>query len=329
MNLHEIIKRLREGSLDIDFQGHLWANDPNQKEAHAHSKKQLLERLYEYYEDLVVNAAGAGDGKWSMEHWKDKSIEEVNKDMRAHYQRYLDRKNDNLECFNFWKEYKCWSCGASLYLYYDDKRDVILASHTWDNKKGLFKWCELPLMEPTKDSITIDGNIVFMNFFPSLRDDCPDEDKYSEPYSLNYFLGRKNITHWKAKNQNVAYGQMGNMSVGIYVNPAKDHIIVSSPYLSDYVGGEESRYDIAEAKNILDNYQYMGDICLGVWRWEATDFSTLGITDIKDFEKKQKKDYHDVVSFDVKPGTWEFTHYYDQSRTWDYEPTIYSELKLK
>lgn len=118
----------------------------------------------------------------------------------------------------------------------------------------------------TKGEINVESDLVFANYMNDLKADTPKEKEYSDEYNLCKFYGRRRITEWKAKNQNVAYGQMGNMGLSVYVNKEKDHIILTESYI-------ESDIKVKKLKD-MGMKKHGDNISLSVWRWEATDVNT-------------------------------------------------------
>lgn len=164
----------------------------------------------------------------------------------------------------------CFYCGGRLYP---------TLTHT-----GLsFEPCQY-VLAPTTATIVIQNKLVFANYFD--LPDTPEGKEYLDEYSLNCLLGQANRTAYKA-SINVAFGQMGNMSLDIYVNQSKDRILLGQRYYDD---DEE-----AEFTQTFEGFSIAGSICCEVWRWEAADSSSPRHTDGIEIDS---------------PGTWKFTHYY-------------------
>lgn len=303
MKVSEICELVRSGEIVLDYAGH-----------HVNA---TVERFLANHDRNLSMAAGANDGKWSND--RNEPVEEVNASMREHYQRKLDWNVEQEETFEMMGEREyCFGCGESIkWVLTGNKlqlREVIVK-----DKKAKFGArehiypvdyvCEFHEPQPTKGQIKVSSRLLFANFFRGIED-APKDKKYSEEYSLNSLAGRKRITKYKAKH-NVAYGQMGNMSIGIYVNQEKDSILVGpNCHPAEYEEHEsEEEYETALKASLFNGYELAGGICLDVWRWEATDLNTIGK---KNYSKLVKEnEYRGIVELDVPYGLWEFEHMYD------------------
>lgn len=215
---------------------------------------------------------------------------------------------------------KCdFNCGEYFTLFLKDINTISLCrkngGYGTDNPKIEYtnNDCDCHFVETKvkKGIIRLEDEIVFNNFFRDnngyLVKDAPDDMEYSVEYNLNTLRGRESITEYKL-GQNVAFGQMSNMCIDIYINEEKSNILVVNPYPNDYTIRYLER----------GSYKNMGNICLDVWRWEASDKKTL---------KKMGYNFSDSdISFEVKSGDWEFNHYFDD-RNFSDDSDIYSELK--
>jgi hypothetical protein len=149
--------------------------------------------------------------------------------------------------------------------------------------------------------------------------DCPKEEEHTQKWSLNHSAGIVNITKYKSEKQNIAYGQMGNMSVGIFAHPNKKSIIVGNAYQNET--DEENKIDY-----VINEHKFLGRISLDVWRWEATDFNTLGQETYNKVLKENKK-YRGMVEVEVEHGVWLFECYYETRTSVD--ENIYAHLWLQ
>lgn len=151
------------------------------------------------------------------------------------------------------------------------------------------------------------GKLVFVNYFDDRRTDdqgnkteiFEPEDRY-EKFSLNCAMGRMNLTKHYAEQHNIAYAQMGNMSICIFMNKTRDGIII----------GDTERRSIK-------NHKPVGRISLSVWRWMAADLAVL--------EKHGIVLDEDSVVLDVANGVYKVTNYYEFFESYSESP-IYSTL---
>lgn len=86
---------------------------------------------------------------------------------------------------------------------------------------------------------------------------------------------------------------------------------------------------------VFENYELVGTVSCGVWRWEATDENTLGKEGLKKLKKDKKEFCMDIVKLDVAHGVWEWQHWFNQCNN-DYPPEfelpekyVYSKFTLK
>lgn len=317
LTIREIAEAVRAGTMALELAGHQ-TND---------TKKSFLAE----YDDNVANANGKNDGKWSD------SSAEVDAGMREFFQHKLDFVVDqDAPLTIMFDRSSCFGCGKRLqWVLTGDKlqlRNYWQANPNERRGRGgemvnypVDYVCPFATPQPTKGEIKVTSRLLFANFFLEVEDSQEDE-KHSEDWSLNNLAGRKRITEYKAE-RNVAYGQMGNMSIGIYINEAKDSIIVGPKYHpaedEDYDTDEE--YEKAMALPVFPGYELIGGICLDVWRWEATDLNTIGA---ENYDKvAERHGNRGMVEIDVPHGVWSFEHYYDTKS--NANKYIYAKLDLK
>lgn len=306
MQYQEIIQRLRDGKITLDFCGHRTNAD--------------VERMVARYEDILAHANGSNDGGWSDR--DEKSTAEVDADMRKFYQRMLENESPNPHMSD--GDY-CFKCGRNMK--WEHSGDKLLLTTFWDEHDySTEPVCEFAEPKTTKGIITINNKLIFANFFRHIPDE-PEGKEHAWDWSLNCDRGRQNISEFKLQ-QNVAYGQMSNMSVGIFVHPSNESIIVGNPYIVDALCEEmtDEEYEAADhdALSLIDGHKMVGDISLAVWRWEAADLNTVGDTAYKEL---QDDPYHDTVELDVPHGEWEVEHFF---RLVPHENEhVYSTLRLK
>lgn len=321
----ELYEKLLKGEMKFDLKGHYAGYNGDNKPM----EKLFVENYIRQYERERDGASGKFDGTWSER--EGESMAKVNKSMRSFYAAIVERslaKNDKI--YTSSDDKKCSACGKSLEIVLADENTLAVYPGFRMQEDGDFDIvCKHPSGPPhSRGEINVAGDLVFMNFFPDMKADCPEKEQYSDKYDLCSFSGRRNITEWKCKNQNVAYGQMGNMGLSVWHNKNVDRVILTECYM------EEEPKKLRWLKKNGFKRAGRDSISLSVWRWEATDWPTLAKVSGKTFEElkeESKKDYKDVISIPAKHGRWEFTHYYDTTPDpdTDDEPFIYAELKLK
>lgn len=301
MKAGEALKGFVEGKYGLDTCGHYisWIEDILKKD----------------YEHNLSYANGGGDGTWSSR--EGKTAEETDEGMREFYQRRLDRNVDGLhEWWDYDREITCDCCGEKLLWTFKDGKITfnyhldIKADPMWVESS---QRCKYETPEPIKASVELEKKIKFANFFASVED-APEGKQHKKEFSLSTTKGQVNVTNFKQAN-NVAFGQMGNMSVAVLINKAKDHIVVVDPWRDE--PEYEDSFPYKDYKQVGDN------LSLCVWRWEAMNSSQVTKEDIERLDDGNLE-YFDVS---IKPGTWEVIHYYETNTC--PHPWVYSELKLK
>lgn len=227
--------------------------------------------------------------------------------------------------------FKCsTACGENYNLGLIDKETISIFKEDCENLNCRF-YDKLPIYEQV---FSFEKELIFTNAFRNeegsyLLEDCKEEDKYKNNFSLNNFTGVENIIKYKHKEQNVLFGPMSNMSIQIYSNTDNSEIIVTCPYL------EERSYDESIAEKTLkylkdNNFRKVGnEISLSVWRYEMSDVKTLNSYN---YIKKEND-----VSIDIgqEKNNYKYTHYFDaysfgyNFNELDNEPEllIYSKIK--
>jgi hypothetical protein len=315
MTFREIAEAIRSGKMVLDFAGH--------------RVNVTQEAFLKNYDELVALSKGKNDGKWINR--KGEPVEKVDAQMRDHYQRQLDIEYNQEEWLLLVGGY-CFGCGEDLQwtltgnkLQLRGHYEEIPGSMAGDFVNYPADYvCPFVKPQPTQGQIKITSCLVFANFFRDF-DDSPKEHEHSREWSLSSLAGRKRITEHKA-GLNVAFGGMGNMSIGIYINQTKDSIIVGPAFHP--AEGEnfdtEEEYREAVSKPTFPGYRLLDKICLDVWRWEATDLDTIGPNNYDKLVEDHK--YRGLVKIEVPHGIWEFRHFYD-TRT-HANKSLYAELKL-
>jgi hypothetical protein len=167
------------------------------------------------------------------------------------------------------------------------------------------------------------GEIVFVNYFDDRTEDGQEifepENKYSDEFSLNTYIGRRNLARHYANKFNIMYGQMGNMSIGIFANKNNSEVYITRPYLFDYGDDEDDEQNnIASLKNCFNDngVTERGSISLSMWRWMAADMATIRKYNIrvKGLETECESGYschEESVVINGEKGKWKVTHNYD------------------
>lgn len=231
-----------------------------------------------------------------------------------------DEDIDNSLRSDFYRQY-CFNCGEYLKLYLD--KNVL----TFKNDCIAKPWLKARKLETIINFPS--GEVIFQNFFKEKKLFCNPAIEYD----INSLAGRKNLMDYLA-TQNVGYGQMGNMSVGIYSN-MKDEILIADYECEEYLSNYEEYLEYLENeeeysklytikaiediknsindKDIFDEFYhyvkekdiiYLGSISLEVWRWMCADKSIL------DMEQETLGIYEDRVEFKVESGDWKIEDYF-------------------
>jgi len=324
MNILEIYNGIKDGSITIELKGHC----VNSIEGRIEDEISHINKMIAKYTE------GKGEFK------------EGKRDMLSHYTRRLEETVEHGDYFGVTgMEAQCFDCGCRMYILLQDDKTVTLVPTPayWDlrEKGGLrekiskydyqikseeIPSCEaVPIRKKKKLVSKIDvpsGELIFKNFFKTEKLYEDPANKYGHP-DICSVLGRNVLMQYLAK-QNVGYGQMGNMSVAIYLKKDGKEIIVSKTYGYDNVKNEEYTVE-------FKGYSYLGKISLEVWRWQCADKEMLIANNepIPELEK-DKDHYADAIRAKVKRGRWKIEHYFDFFTQKDDEKRnpIYSRLKL-
>jgi hypothetical protein len=267
--------------------------------------------------------------------------EETPREHFLSYFRFFDNGTFNNEMYGrqvnigqtlFWMsiigDSQCETCGEVLCYVLKDEKTLILGKFgkdTWVENEVCAKPCTDGL--PTYGGhINIKSKMVIANLFrtkkqniPKFQDEPEKPKRYSD-YTLCSHFGRANVCNFKQK-QNIAFGQMSNTDLGVYLRKDKQKIILAYPYWKDV--WIEENWDNSKGGDMKDQnipphpmhskmrmYDYIGDIDLCVWRWEAGD-----LDEIKPLNPTCFSDNHmDVHILDVKQGKWKFEHFYDAGK---------------
>lgn len=167
------------------------------------------------------------------------------------------------------------------------------------------------------------GELIFKNYFNKTE----IYEASNVGRSINAISGRFELMKYLA-TRDVGYGQMGNMSVSVFLKEDKSEIIIGD---GSYTDDTDEEHD-----TIFEGFEHIGGISLSVWRWMCADRETLKTHDEKTIEQDPSfkengyatytEDYQDIVEVKVLPGKWKIEHYFDLD--YEREDRIYSKLFL-
>lgn len=296
MKFRELAEKVKSGEVPVVLCGHRLGD----------AKGRLLER----YERSAAMAAGANDGKWPLEPTENAGAMDAR--MREHFAGRLDSEvGEDGRLYDLEGD-DCRDCGDNLRWVLSD--GVLMPRLYWDLAASDFLIRPLEYVCPyakrraTGGEIRVTTRLVFANFFREVEDG-PTAVRFTNEWSLCNDRGIENITRFKSE-RGVAFGQMGNMSVGIFLHPDKRSVIVGDPYKT------------TRKKSVINGHTLVGRICLDVWRWEAAD-RTL-VADWKKFSEENAA--RGFVELAVEPGVWRFDHYYHSGTSRN--KAVYSKLTL-
>jgi hypothetical protein len=219
----------------------------------------------------------------------------------------------------------CQTCGERLYTYLESPTVIRLGKHLGSHTDHTITPVEcifkngIPAHVNTISVPT--GNLLIANHFGEFFQDCTEEDKYTDPWSINYQRGRNNCADYLAKS-NVGYMQCGNQSVHIYQSKTNSEELVLMEWEIDMVeenieyyreelakGVDTEKWTLALAESeatMLEylDYNYVGSISCGVWRIMLADQQFL------DEVNYVKDEYVDVVPVTVPAGDYEITNFF-------------------
>lgn len=287
LKFETIINGLKNGSITIDFAGH------NNDIENARFREELIERAQSYID------------------FSHKMLHETEHTIFSIFLNEPIKLGEAIDKLCQASKFYCFKCGRQASYVLKDARTLTIGlSYGQEGQKDTNNVC--PISDTTKSfsyEITVNsGKLVFVNYFDDRKKDKNGEEieilepknKYSEEFSLNSLQGRINITKHYAK-QNIAYGQMGNMTIGIFKNKTGDKIIIGDP-----------------ARKKIKGLSLVDSISLGMWRWMAADQALI--------KKLKIKPRGGIVTLDVPNGTYKVTNYFDFFED-EYESPIYSTLE--
>lgn len=172
------------------------------------------------------------------------------------------------------------------------------------------------------------GNLVFKNYFSKEKIyEFPKNINFLNNNSINSTLGRKSLMQYLS-TMNIGYGQMGNMSVTIFVKLDGSEIII----------GTDCTYNEKDGEIIVKHkgYKKVGKISLSVWRWMCGDVDILRQHKepiskeleilINNPKQVYSTHYEDELLVKVKSGKWVIEHYYEFQIE---REIIYSRMYIK
>lgn len=312
MNIHEVLKGIKDGSIVIETKGHGLSPTGSFNRAIERLKETAIRRL-EHEIDF-----------WNVK-VHDTDIEE--KSIKAHLKSMESdswaNKGSTLGIMGI--EYECPNCAAMLYICIKDDSTLTLKSPqvVWEKYPDAPCRFSQELVPTETTGIEFKtGKVVFVNHFGHFPEH-PEGKKYSRGYSLNHLIGRINIASYLGE-RGIGYGQVGNTTVGVLVAKDKKSILICEGYIFEEELDDEN--EVQEIQDISKNYDYVGNVCLDVWRWMCADKQTVDDNKLKLNNDSEYKG-EDIVWVNVEPGQWKSTHYYD-IMTRDNQSVIISKLEL-
>jgi hypothetical protein len=331
----EILNLLKEDKFKFSFSGHI--DKKHEKLAIERAKDSIISFLE--FQDTYHR-----EGISELEEAKNKGedfkcasncvikLEDIDREIQYHetfIKIFEEKKIKETGPISENRAFNCFKCGMDLgYILLDENTIGLGASYSM-MKKDVWD-CTCPFKDGEKGHsyyITIPtGKLVISNYFDDSKPytendknrDCyikdkkemeifEPKDKWSRELSLNSHAGRIGLMNHYSSKHNIAFGQMGNMSIGIYVNKAKNRVVISSAYLNDIVR-EKDHPSYSKAKKFLKEYELAGSISLEVWRWMAADISVLEKNEIPICTSKKREFRDKNVLVEVNKGKWKVTH---------------------
>jgi hypothetical protein len=317
MNIVDIHNGLKAGTFKVDLKGHC-----------SDSVEERIKQEIRHINDMIAqytNGKDASKKDRMLKHYKDSLTNDYNPGD------YLGFSGMERQCFD---------CGSRMYIVLQDENTltVVPTSAYWDiREKGgerekinkydyVIKPHEIPACEAMslrkKKKLVSEievptGELIFQNYFEKEHLYCDPKNKHGHP-DINSVLGRNVLMQYLA-TQNVGYGQMGNMSVAVFVRKDGTEIIVSK---------RDSYDDKGDYEVDFVGFDFLGEISLSVWRWQCADKSVLTANDEPIITTDdRRRTYHDAIHAKVKRGKWKIEHYFDFMRDDDKGNPIYSRLK--
>ena len=216
MNIHTLIARLKNNEIKINKSGHQFNSQ--------RLIDQLIDRL-----------------QFNIDYHTPKVDDEKHHAIMVRGMNSDDAYGPGLQYMDgFDGEVYCWCCGnRGLRFNFINDEDTLEVIQ-WKNR-GTPDVCPIK-DEPVRTTIEVpSGSLVFSNWFDVKS--APEGEEYGNDYCINALLGRINEAKYLAA-QGYGYGQMGNMSVTIYVSKDRKSIKVI-PGEVDYIY-DEVDYQVEE-----------------------------------------------------------------------------------
>jgi len=228
----------------------------------------------------------------------------------------------------------CYYCGAKLGVHVKNENNAEYfmweRGENYNHKIDIPGVCEMSDKKSRVHTYELNfptGEVVIDNYFGAVDGSrgslfsVPENEEYSDKYSLQTLKGRFNRQDYLSKTHNLGYAQMGNMSMDVFVSKDGNKLIFGEEP-NDYSDKKPTAADEKFNKKFEEEYTHLGNISLSVWRWECADKKTL--TDAGHSGEG------DVVAR-VTPGTYVVKHLYGSSAFKDKANryNTYSEITLK
>lgn len=329
--LKELHDNIKADKVTVDVKGH-FNETPNSADYYI---KRIKENIIDEYERTVKLC---DPKEWDSLDDGKKTKEEV-AERRIEMGKYMEKKlamgfSTAYPSIRDSSDYTCPTCGNRHNIMIVDAHNITLAPSYSDREKGnIDATCVFAKgLKPKVANITLtSGQLVFGNYF-RVKDQERHADTIFDPqekdngkpydyYGLCSQLGRENLMHRLAED-NIGYGQMGNMSVSIFINPTKDKIIIGDGYQT-YEEDDTLNPDYVKAKE--GGFVMVGEISLSVWRYMFADLDVLkaanadidmegsDFTHILSDLSNASDNYSGYIMIDVPAGDWVLTHYYDNT----------------
>lgn len=228
----------------------------------------------------------------------------------------------------------CYYCGQNIGIHINDENNAELFAwkrgERYTDKIHVPGECEMKDKSSRINEFELTfptGEVVVDNYFDGNGNylfSVPENEEYSDKYSLQTLRGRFNRQNYLAETYNMGYGQMGNMGMSVFVSKdGKEIIFGKEPnewYEED--DGEEFKDDVEFNKEFGSKYTRIGYISLSVWRWECADKKVL--TDAGHSGEG-------AVLAKVQPGTYSVKHFYGCVPVGESDSryTVYTKISLK
>ena len=309
MKIREVCEKVKSGDISINLAGHSLNFD--------------AAKLIELYDLTVAKENGLFDGQW-----KDCSDEQMRKFFTSQLDLELYEDRFYLNAINDRYHIQCHNCGNLLYFTLQDNQLVLnqfYNENTNKIEKQLGEMCDYAQTKPFSGIMKVEGKLLFANYFLKEKSkkypNHPENDNKYFYWSLNSIAGQQRVAKFKLEEYNIAVGQMSNMSIGIYLSLDKKSVIVGpDTHPAEYLEYENDKdYYDAINKPLFPKYELIGNLCLDVWRYEATDTTSIG-NNIELLE--------DYIEVDVLNGKWKFEHNFTSIDNEDETGCVYSKFDL-